>query len=97
MINDEADQVIEKLFESLLNTYQNNLEKLIKISDLVLSYVHLLYYKYHEINQNCGRSYIHSPDWVKNKRKQQYILSTKKIINAVTVALNYEKQENILK
>ena len=42
MINDEADEVIKELFESLKNRYQNNLE-LIKGSELVFDYVHLLY------------------------------------------------------
>ena len=30
MINDKADKVIKKLYKSLLNRYQNNLEKLLK-------------------------------------------------------------------
>ena len=30
MINDEADEVIEELFKSPLNRYQNNLQKLLK-------------------------------------------------------------------
>ena len=44
MINDEADEVIKELFDSLKNIYQNNLEA-IKGSDLVFDYVQLLYYK----------------------------------------------------
>ena len=40
MINDEADEVIEKLFESLKNRYQNNLESM-KGSEFVFDYVHL--------------------------------------------------------
>ena len=36
MINDEADEVIEELFKSLLNRYQNNLEKLMKGSEYVV-------------------------------------------------------------
>ena len=42
--------------------------------------------------------YIDSPDWIKNKKKQQYILSVKRdneyFQYAVTVALNYEEVEN---
>ena len=56
MINDEADEAIEKLFESLKNRYQNNLESM-RGSEFVFDYVHLLYYKYHKINPNCGGSY----------------------------------------
>ena len=51
MINDEADEVIEGLFDSLKNRYQSNLES-IKGSD----YVHLLYYKCHKINPNASGS-----------------------------------------
>ena len=44
MVNDEADEVIEELFDSLKNRYQNNLE-LMKGSEFVFDYVYLFYYK----------------------------------------------------
>ena len=44
MMNDEADEIIEVLFDSLKNIYQNNLESM-KGSKLLFNYVHLLYYK----------------------------------------------------
>ena len=44
-INDKADEVMEKLFKSLLNRYQNNLETSIGVSDFIFDCVHLLYYK----------------------------------------------------
>ena len=93
MINDEADEVIKELSDSLRNRYQNNLESR-KGSDFVLDYVHLLYYKCHKINPNCGGSYIDSPDWIKkqkaainsiNKKDKKYFQY------AVTVALNHEE------
>ena len=59
MINDEADEVIEELLKSLKNRYQNNLE-LMKGSEFVFDYVHLLYNKCHKINPNHGGSYIDS-------------------------------------
>ena len=68
IINDEADEVIEELFKSLLNRYQNNLEESMKGSNFVFHYVHLLYYKCHKINSNRGGSYIDSSDWIKNKK-----------------------------
>ena len=55
MINDEADEVIEELFDSLKNRYESNLES-IKDSEFVFDYVHLLYYKCHKINPNAGGS-----------------------------------------
>ena len=60
-INDEADEVIEKLFDSLKNRYQNNLE-LMKGSEFVFDDVQLLYYKCHKINPNLSELYIDSLD-----------------------------------
>ena len=53
MINNEADEAIKELFDSLKNRYQNNLESM-KGTEFVFDYVQLLYYKCHEINLNCG-------------------------------------------
>ena len=50
MINDEADEVIKKLFKSLKKRYQNNL-KLVKVDEFVFDYVHLLHYECHKINR----------------------------------------------
>ena len=49
-INDKAHKVIKKLFKSVLNRYQNNLEKSKEASEFVFNYVHLLHYEYHKIN-----------------------------------------------
>ena len=65
-MNDEADKVIKERFDSLKYIYQNNLES-IKGTEFVFDYVHLLDYKRHKINPNCGGSYIDSPD---RKKKQ---------------------------
>ena len=51
MINDEADEVIKELFDSLKNIYQNNLDSM-KGSEFIFNYVHLLYYKCDKINPN---------------------------------------------
>ena len=69
IINEEANEVIEKPFKSLKNRYKNNLEAM-SISEFVLDYVHLLYYKCHEINSNLGEWYIDSADSIKIKRQQ---------------------------
>ena len=39
-----------------------------KGSDFYFYYVHLLYFKCHKVNPNCGGSYIDSPDWRKTKK-----------------------------
>ena len=68
MMNDEADEVIKELLDSLKNRYQNKLESM-KESDFVFYYVHLLYYNCHKINLNRGGSCIHSPEWTENKKQ----------------------------
>ena len=67
MINVKADEVVEELFESFCNRYENNLEKLMKDSEFVFDYVHLLYFKCRKINPNCGQLFENSPDWKKQK------------------------------
>ena len=69
MISDGAEKVIKKLFDSLKNRYRNNLQ-LMRGNEFVLDYVQLLYYNFHNINLNCGGSYIDSRDWVKTKNQQ---------------------------
>ena len=66
MINNEANEVVKELFDSLKNRYQNNLGSM-KSSEFVLDYIQLLYCKCHKINPNCGGSYINPPDWIRNK------------------------------
>ena len=54
-----------KLWKNFLNFY--NLEKMER-SEFVFDCVHLLHYKCHKINPNCGGLSIDSPDWIKNKK-----------------------------
>ena len=42
IINDEADEVIKELVDSLKIKYQNNLESM-KVSEFVINFVHLFY------------------------------------------------------
>ena len=43
MINDEVDEVIKELFNSLKNRHQNNLESM-KGCEFIFDYVQLLFY-----------------------------------------------------
>ena len=45
MIHDEADEVMEEVFNSLLNRYQTGWETLMRGSDFISDYVNLLIYK----------------------------------------------------
>ena len=69
IISDKADKVIKKLFDSIKNRYQNNLQSVrgnyFVFNDILY---YKLYYKYNKINLNHGGSYIDSPDWMKNKK-----------------------------
>ena len=93
MINDEAHAVIKELFNSTKNRYQNKLGSM-KGSESVFDYVHLFYYKCHKINPNCGRLYIGSPDWIKNKKAAINPINKKDnkcFQYAVIVAINHKE------
>ena len=96
MINDEADEIINELSDSLKNRYQHYLEQ-IKGSKFIFDYVHLLYHKCHKIDLNHDRSYIDSPGWIKNKKASINPINKKDnkcFQYAVTGALNHEKIKN---
>ena len=61
MINDEAEEVIKELFQSILSRYRIGLEILMKGSEF-------LYYKFHKINPNQGGSCIDSLDLIKKQK-----------------------------
>ena len=89
----ETDEIIEEIFNSLLQRYQEGLEESMKASEFVFDSVNSYYYKLHKISLNKGGSYIDSPKWLQNKK------ATKNPKNnddqcfqyAITVALNHEK------
>ena len=64
---EEADEAIKELFDLIKNRFQNNLE-LMKASEFLFNYVHLLYYKCHKININRSGSYNDYADWIKSKK-----------------------------
>ena len=69
MIHDNANEIVNELFESLLSRYQIGLEASMRGSDFIFDSVQLLYYKCHKINFKRGGSYIDSPNW--REKKQQ--------------------------
>ena len=87
MINDEADEVIKELFQSLLSRYQIGLEILMKGSDF-------LYYKCHKIKPVRGGSCIYSSDLIKNKKSTVNLINKKDnkcFQYAIKVVLNHEE------
>ena len=93
MVNDEADKVMNKFFDSITNRYENNLE-LLKVSEFVYDYDHLWYYKWNKINVNRGPSCIDFPDWIINKKATMNLINKKDnkyYQSAITVALFHEE------
>ena len=68
IIGSETDDIINKLFESLLQRYQEGLEKTMKRSDFVPDSIDLFYYHLHKISLKRGKSYVDSSKWLKNKK-----------------------------
>ena len=68
MNGDDTDEIIEELFKSLLQKYEENLQNKMKGSDFEFDSVNFLYYDFNKISLNRGRSYIDSPKWLKNKK-----------------------------
>ena len=68
MMGNETNEIIEELFDSLLQKYKKGLEEKMKGSDFLLDIIDLLYYNLHKISLNRGGSDIGSPKWLKNKK-----------------------------
>ena len=64
----ETNDIITRLFNSLLKKYQEGLETKTNGSSFTSYNVDLLQYIFHKISLNRGGSYIDSPRWIKNKR-----------------------------
>ena len=93
MFGDHNDDIIEQLFESLLQKYEENLQNKMKGSDFEFDGVNFLYYDFNKMSINRGGSYIDSPKWLKDKKS---IINPKNNDNkcfqyAVTLALNLDK------
>ena len=65
----ETDEVIEDLFKSLLQRYQEKLEESMTGSYFIFDSVDVLYYDLHKISLYRGGSNIDSPKWLKIRKK----------------------------
>ena len=93
MMGNETDEIMEELFESLLQLCQKNLEEPMRGSEFVYGSVYSLYYNLNEISLSRGGSYIDSPKWLKNKKATINPKNNdyKCFQYALTVALNFEQ------
>ena len=60
MMSNETDEIIEELFEFLLQSYQKDLEESMRGIDFVFYSVDLLHYHLNKISLNRSGSYIDS-------------------------------------
>ena len=93
MNGSDTDEIIEELFKSLLQRYQENLQEKMKGSDFAFDGVNYLYYDLNKISISKGGSYIDSPKWLKDKKSTINPKNNdyKCFIYAVTLALNLDK------
>ena len=64
----DFNDVVNKLFESLLLRYKDNFETLMRQSDFVFDLVQLILLKCHRVTFKRDGSYINSLVWLKNKK-----------------------------
>ena len=93
MIGDDNDDIIEELFESFLQKYEENLQNKMKGSDFEFDGVNFLYYDFNKISLNRGGSCIDSPKRLKDKKSSINPKNNddKCFQYAVTLALNFDK------
>ena len=89
MNGDDTDEIIEGLFESFLQKYEQNK---MKGSDFEFDVVNFLYYDFNKISLNRGGSYIDSPKWLKDKKSAINPKNNghKCFQYSVTLALNFD-------
>ena len=63
----ETDDILDELFKSLLQKYQEELEESLRGSEFIFDSVDLLYYHLQRISLKRGGSYVDSPKWLKDK------------------------------
>ena len=96
MIGSEIEEVAEKLFMSILQKYQDNLQNKMKGSDFIFNGINYLYYDLNIIIISKGGSYIESPKWLKDKKcvVNQKNNDNKCFQYAATLALNFNIDRN---
>ena len=93
MMDSKTDEVLEDLFKSLFQIYQQKLEASMRESDFIFDSIDLLYYDPHKVSLNRGGSYTDSQKWLKYKKAT--INPKSNDYNcfqyAIAVALNHEQ------
>ena len=89
----ETEKIGEKLFRSLLQMYQDNLNEKMRGSDFIFNGINYLFYDFNRVSISKGGSYIESPKWLKDKKciVNQKNNDNKCFQYATTLALNFNK------
>ena len=93
MFGDDNDDIIDQLFESLLQKYEENLQNKMRGSEFEFDGVNFIYYDFNKTSIKRGGSYIDSPKWLKDKKSTINPKNNddKCFQYAVTLALNLDK------
>ena len=93
MSGSETEEIVEKLFRSLLQRYQNNSNEKMRGSDFIFNGVNYLFYDFNRVSISKGGSYMESPKWLKDKKctVNQKNNDNKCFQYATTLALNFNK------
>ena len=93
IIGKDNDEIIEDLFKSFLQKYEENLQNKMRGSDFEFDGANFLYYDLNNISLNRGGSYIDSPKWLKDKKSTTNPRNNddRCFQYAVTLALNLDK------
>ena len=93
MSGSETEEIIESLYRSLLQKYNDNLQEKMKGSDFAFSGIDYFYYDFNRISISKGGSYIKSPKWLNDKKSSVNLRNNdyKCFKYATTIALNFDK------
>ena len=71
MMGSETDEIIEELFRSFLQKYQEGLEESMRGSEFIFDSVDALYYNFNKVSLSRGVSYIDSLNGLKIKKNNK--------------------------
>ena len=93
MNGSETEEITESLYRSLLQNYNDNLQKKMKGSDFVFNGINHFYYDFNRVSISKGGSYIESPKWLNDKKSivNQKNNDYKCFQYATTLVLNFDK------
>ena len=95
MWGNETDNIINELFKSFLDNYQEEEQIMRRKSDFIFESAEFLDYHLHKISLKRGKSCIRSPEWLINKRAMINPENDENCFQyAITVALNHQNVEN---